>query len=305
MKGLRFGRSSSTISSSGESIDKVKNSDNSVKQGERTSSSRNDLWQKAHKELLGKQSLSPAKQAHSLTEQTQKVADNLAAPQEALHRPDEWKQKDLDAIDGIKEWHDIAECTNEIMEKELYNHLPKHIKSDYEKNVKDFYVVHGEYTNGHINKSDFESNIDRFKLINREMKEFVDPWEKLSSGEHLSDGEIGSIKEKIARTAERMGWKNFMEGATKFIQKANSDYCSYIIDAAGESGDRSIEKGLLELASNENNILSIRMHSVYALGKIGNASTIKALENMSQSKIYGSMHLSIRAARRAISNKLK
>ena len=85
MENRGFRRSNLLPNSLDRSIDNVKNSDHLVKRGKGTSSIRNDLWRKSHEELLEQQSLSPTKQAHSITEQTQKVAD--VAPQEALHKP--------------------------------------------------------------------------------------------------------------------------------------------------------------------------------------------------------------------------
>jgi len=146
-----------------------------------------------------------------------------------------------------------------------------------------------------IDKKDFNSSIGKLNSINRAMKDFVDFSENLSCGDHLSDDQINSIKKKIASTAEREGWKNVMAEATEIIQKINSDNCIYIIDAARESDDRSVEKSLLELASNERNIRSIRTQSVFALGKIGNASTIRDLEMMSQNQRSESMRLAIKA----------
>lgn len=96
-----------------------------------------------------------------------------------------------------------------------------------------------------------------------------------------------------------------MEGATEIIQKVNSDRCVPIIDAARESGDRSVEESLLKLASNENNEISIRTQSVYALGNIGNASTMRVLEEMSQNQSSQSMHLAIRLTCKSIRNRIQ
>jgi hypothetical protein len=299
-------RSDPSPSSSGEGIDKVNNGDNSIKRATSPDrSSKTDLWQRSHCErLLEQQSISL--QAHSLTEQTQEVAANPAAPEEALHRQDEWRQESKEVIKILNEWHNIAEDANEVMKKELYNHLPRHIKSKYEKDVENLHVVHDEYVNGYINKSDFKSEIARFNSVIKEMKELVDPWEKLSSNEPLSDSEIDIIKGKISNAAKIVEWEKIMEVATKIVKKAKSDNYSYIMDAASESGDRSIEKYLWKIASNKENILLIRMRSVYALGQIGNDSTLKELQKMSKDKNLKSesMRLALRSACRAIEHRL-
>ncbi len=311
-RGLR--RSNSLPDSLDRSIDSGKNSDNPGKIREGTSGSRNDLWRKAHEELLEQQSLSPTKQAHSLTEQTQKVAD--VAPQEALHKPDGWGQKNLDVVSILRKWDNLATDANEIKKKEGYNYLPKHIRNEYEQLLKIHDFSHTSYIEGYIKKDMFNLINEHFDHINTIMKkELADFEEKVynftgqtlekhSSEEWESEDEIDSIKKKIAGTAEEMGWKDFMERATEIIQKVNSDHCLHIIDAARESGDRSVEESLLKLASNENNRISIRTQSVYALSHIGNASTIEKLENMLQNQNSPSMHGAISRTCKVIKGRL-
>ena len=310
-RGLR--RSNSSPDSLDRSIG-GKNSDNPGKIREGTSNSRNGLWQRVHKELLEQQSLSPAKQTHSLTEQTQKVAD--VAPQEALHKPDGWGQKNLDAVSVLRKWENIATDADEIKKKEGYNYLSKHIRNEYEQLLKIHNFSHTSYAEGYIKKDMLNLINEHFDHINtiikKELADFEEKMynftgqtlEKHSSEEWESEDEIDSIKKKIAGTAEEMGWKDFMERATEIIQKVNSDHCLHIIDAAGASGDRSVEDSLLKLASNENNRISIRTQSVYALSNIGDASTIEALERINQNRRNESMRLAIKVACRLIRKRL-
>jgi hypothetical protein len=309
-RGLR--RSNSSPDSLDRSIG-GKNSDNPGKIREGTSNSRNSLWQRVHKELLEQQSLSPAKQTHSLTEQTQKVAD--VAPQESLHRPDGWGQKNQDAVDILRKWENIATDADEIKKKEGYNYLPKYIRNEYEQLLKIHDFSYTSYAEGYIKKDMLNLINEHFDHINTIMKKNVEDFDKVyhftgqtlekhSSEEWGSEDEIDSLKKKIAGTAEEMGWKDFMERATEIIQKVNSDHCLHIIDAARESGDRSVEESLLKLASNENNRISIRTQSVYALSHIGNASTIEKLENMLQNQNSPSMHGAISRTCKVIKGRL-
>lgn len=314
-RGLR--RSSSAPASLGRSIDNIKVGDNLVKRGEEASSSRNDLWQRTHRERSERQFLSLTKQAHSITEQTQKVADNLATSEETLHRPDEWEQKNLDAVNILRKWDNIATDADEIKNKEGYNYLPKHLRNEYEQMLKIHEFFHTSYAEGYIKKDMLNILNDHLNHMNTiMMKESADFEEKVynftgqtlekhSSEEWGSEDEIDSIKKKIAGTAEEMGWKDFMERATEIIQKVNSDHCIHVIGAAGELGDRSVEESLLKLASNENNRISVRTQSVYALEKIGDASTIRVLEEMSQNQSSQSMRLAIRLTCKAIRNRIQ
>lgn len=209
--------------------------------------------------------------------------------------PNKWSKDDQKIVDVLGEWNGLGADADDVKGKEVYSHLPEDVRKPYEDKLKDYETLEQDYGGGLKKASDLKNVTEEFNTMNKNMREVVEFEQKVydlteMTSERFSNidlgpyGDVGAadaVKERIARTAERIGWKAVMERATEVIQRVNNpDSCDCIIETIGESGDTSLAKGFVGLLANEQLDQSIRWEAGMAIGNLGGQSEARDLVEM-------------------------